>query len=399
MTSPRPVDPAATPGSTAIPPRGADIPPFYAGEIGRQAAALQRAGRRIIAMHFGQPTLVPPPAVLAAAHRAIDAGPNGYFESLELRERIARHYRETYDVAVPVARILLTAGASAGLVAAFTTLFAAGDRVGLARPGYPAYRNSLVALGRVPVEIDCGPEHAFRLDPTLVAAVPGPLHGLVVASPGNPTGAMLSAAQLAAVAGACRTRGTQLVSDEIYHGIAYGAPAATALACEPRAIVINSFSKLYRMPGWRLGWLVAPEDCVARLSAHLINFFLTPPSAAQQAALAAFDDLADLEAAVAGYARNRAQLLAGLPRMGLAGLAPPDGAFYLYVDVGHLTNDSLAFCRELLDATGVAIAPGIDFDPRDGHRFVRLSFAVSNEEVSQALALLGPWLQRRSASR
>ena len=206
---------------------------------------------------------------------------------------------------------------------------------------------------------------------------------------------MLSSRQLAAVAEACRARGTQLISDEIYHGITYGEPAATALACDPRAIVINSFSKLYRMPGWRLGWLVAPEDCVARLSAHLINFFLTPPSAAQQAAIAAFDDPADLRAAVDGYARNRALLLAELPGMGLQGLVPPDGAFYLYADVGHLTSDSLAFCRALLEATGVALAPGIDFDPHRGHRFVRLSFAVSNEEVAQALELLRPWLDAR----
>ena len=375
--------------------RGADIPPFYAGEIGRHAAALQRTGRRIIAMHFGQPTLGPPPAVLAAAHRAIDAGPNGYFESQELRERIARHYRDTYGVTVAAARILLTSGASAGLVAAFTTMFATGDRVGVTRPGYPAYRNSLAALGREPVEIDCDAAQGFRLDARRVAAVPGRLHGLVVASPGNPTGAMLSRTELAAVAQACRDRGTLLISDEIYHGISYGEAAATALECEPRALVINSFSKLYRMPGWRLGWLVAPQDCVARLSAHLINFFLTPPSAAQQAAIAAFDDPADLQAAVASYARNRARLLAELPAMGLAGIAPPDGAFYLYADVGHLTQDSLAFCRELLDDTGISIAPGIDFDPVHGHRFVRLSFAVSNDEVAEALDLLRPWLQRR----
>ena len=377
------------------PMRGVDVPPFYASEIGRQALALQNAGRRIVAMHFGQPTLGPPPAVTAAAHRAIDIGPNGYVESLELRARIARHYLEAYGVHIPTSRILLTAGASAGLVATFTTMFAAGDCIGLARPGYPAYRNSLAALGREPVEIDCGPEHAFRLDASRVASVPGPLHGLVVASPGNPTGAMLSGPQLAAVAAACRARGTQLISDEIYHGITYGEPAATALACEPRTIVINSFSKLYRMPGWRLGWLVAPEDCVARLSAHLINFFLTPPAAAQQAAIAAFDDPADLRAAVESYARNRALLLAELPGMGLQGLAPPDGAFYLYADIGHLTDDSLAFCRELLEATGVAFAPGIDFDPCHGRRFVRLSFAVSNEEVAHALELLRPWLRAR----
>ena len=383
------------PTSPRLAMRGADIPPFYAGEIGRQAAALQRDGRRIIAMHFGQPTLGPPPAVTAAAHRAIDTGPHGYIESLALRERIARHYLETYGVTVPASRILLTSGASAALVATFTALFAPGDRIGLARPGYPAYRNTLVALGRTPVEIDCGAAQGFRLDPTLVAGAAGPLHGLVVASPGNPTGGMLSREQLAAVATTCSQRGTQLISDEIYHGIVYGAPAATALECEPRAIVVNSFSKLYRMPGWRLGWLVAPEDCIGRLSAHLINFFLTPPSAAQIAALAAFDDAADLRSAVTGYASNRALLLAELPSMGLAGIAPPDGAFYLYADVGHLTQDSLAFCRELLADTGVAIAPGIDFDPVHGHRFVRLSFAVSQAEVVDALALLRTWLAPR----
>lgn len=376
--------------------RGVDVPPFYAGEIGRQAASLQRSGRRIVAMHFGQPTLGPPSAVRAAAHRAIDTGPNGYIESLELRERIAGHYLETYGVRVPVSRILLTAGASAGLVATFTTMFAAGDRIGLARPGYPAYRNSLAALGRVPVEIDCGADCGFRLDPSRVAGQTDPLHGLIVASPGNPTGAMLAHHELAAVAEACRARGTQLISDEIYHGIAYGEPATTALACDPRAIVINSFSKLYRMPGWRLGWLVAPDDCVARLSAHLVNFFLTPSSMAQHAALAAFDDPTDLRAAVDGYARNRALLLAELPAMGLQGLSPPDGAFYLYANVGHLTQDSLAFCHELLDATGVAFAPGIDFDPRLGQRFVRLSFAVSHDDVARAIELLSPWLRTRA---
>ncbi len=376
--------------------RGVDVPPFHAGEIGRHAARLQRAGRAIVAMHFGQPTLGPPPAVRAAAHRAIDTGPNGYVESLELRERVARHYDETYGVQVPPSRILLTAGASAGLVATFTTLFAAGDRIGLARPGYPAYRNALAALGRVAVEIDCGAERGYRLDPARIARVSGALHGLVVASPGNPTGAMLDRLGLAAVAEACRARGTQMISDEIYHGIVFGEPAATALEVDPRAIVINSFSKYYRMPGWRLGWLVAPEDCVARLSAHLINFFLTPPSAAQQAALAAFDDPADLRAAVDGYARNRRLLLAELPGIGLRGLTPPDGAFYLYADVGHLTDDSLAFCHDLLEATGVAFAPGIDFDPLEGRRFVRLSFAVSHDEVAQALERLSTWLRARA---
>lgn len=375
--------------------RGTDIPPFYAGQVGLQAQRLRRAGRSVIGMHFGQPTEPPPPGVHAAAHRAIDAGPVGYYESPELRERIARHYLETYGLEVSSRRILLTQGASAGLVAAFTTLFAPGDRVGVVRPGYPAYRNALRALGREPVEIDCGPERAFRLGADQVAAVPGELHGLVVASPGNPTGAMLSHEALAAVAAACRARGTQLISDEIYHGIGFTGDATCALAVEPRAIVINSFSKLYRMPGWRLGWMVVPEDCVARFSAQLINFFLTPGTHAQEAALAAFDDPDSLRGAVATYAHNRGTLLAALREMGLEGLAPPDGAFYLYADVGRYTDDSLAFCRELLEDTGVAIAPGIDFDPVHGGRFVRFSFAVSAAEVDDAIARLRPWFARR----
>ena len=376
--------------------RGPDIPPFYAGQIGAQAQRLRRAGRSVIGMHFGQPTEPPPPGVHAAAHRAIDDGPAGYYESPELRERIARHYLETYGLRVPLSRILLTLGASAGLVATFTTMFAGGDRIGVLRPGYPAYRNALRALGREPVEIDCGPERAFRLGADQVAAVPGPLHGLIVASPANPTGAILSREALAAVAAACRARGTQLISDEIYHGIDYGQPAHCALEVEPRAIVVNSFSKLYRMPGWRLGWMVVPEDCAARFSAQLINYFLTPSTLSQEAAIAAFDDPASLRGAVESYARNRATLLDGLREMGLAGLAPPDGAFYLYADVGHLADDSLAFCRELLEATGIAIAPGIDFDPVHGRRFVRFSFAVSEAEVAEALARLRPWLAQRA---
>ncbi|MCU0760533.1 MAG: aminotransferase class I/II-fold pyridoxal phosphate-dependent enzyme [Steroidobacteraceae bacterium] len=379
--------------------RGTDIPPFYASQVGARAHRLRRAGRSVIGMHFGQPTEPPPPGVHAAAHRAIEDGPTGYYESPELRARIARHYLDAYGLHVASSRILLTLGASAGLVATFTTLFASGDRVGVVRPGYPAYRNALRALGREPVEIDCGPERGFRLGAEQVAGVPGELHGLVVASPGNPTGAMLSRAALAEVAGACRARGTQLVSDEIYHGISFTGPATCALEVEPQAIVINSFSKLYRMPGWRLGWIVVPEAAVERFGAQLINLFLTPSTLSQEAAIAAFDDRGSLQAAVAGYARNRATLLAALPTMGLRGLVPPDGAFYLYADVGHLTDDSLAFCHELLEDTGIAIAPGIDFDPRRGQRFVRLSFAVSEAEVDEAIARLRPWLARREAAR
>lgn len=306
--------------------------------------------------------------------------------------RIARHYRDSYGVEVAPERILLTSGASAGLVAAFAALFAPGDRVGVCRPGYPAYRNALHALGRVPVEIDCGAEVNYRLDAAMLAAIDPPLQGLVAASPANPTGAMLDREQLTRLAAECHRRGIRLVSDEIYHGISFGAPAVSALEVDPDAIVINSFSKLYRMPGWRLGWLVAPAAIASRLSAYVINFFLTPSTLSQQAALAAFDDQADLDAVVASYRVNRDLLLRALPGFGLRGIAPPDGAFYLYADVGHLTRDSLAFCKKLLADTGIATAPGIDFDPRDGQRCIRLSFAVTTAEVERAIALLGPWL-------
>jgi aspartate/methionine/tyrosine aminotransferase len=380
------------PAALAVPPRGVDVPPFYAGIIAREAAALRRAGRSVIPMHFGQPSAGTPPAARAAAAAALAEDPTGYVESRELAERIARHYHERYGVALDPARVLLTNGASAALVAIFAALFFPRDRVGVCRPGYPAYRNALRALAREPVEIDCGAATGFRPTPAQVEAIDPGLHGLVVASPANPTGAMLSRPELAALATVCRGRGIRLLSDEIYHGISFGAPAVSALEVDDEAIVIGSFSKLYRMPGWRLGWLVAPLPLVPRLAAYIVNCFLTPPTLSQRAALAAFDDPADLDAAVATYRGNRALLLEHLPPLGLPGIAPPDGAFYLYADVGHLTDDSLGFCRRLLADTGIATAPGIDFDPVDGRRFLRLSFAVSTAEVREALARLGPWL-------
>ena len=299
-----------------LPLRGVAIPPFYAGQIGAQAAQRVRQGLEVIPMHFGQPSEGASPSALSAARAHLEGrleGPAGYWESAALRERIALHYREQHDIDIAPERILLTTGASAGLVATFTALFAAGDRVALARPGYPAYRNALRALGRVPVEVDCGPEHGFRLAPELLPCSSAPLQGLLVASPANPTGTVLGAPELTALAAECRRRGTRFVSDEIYHGIEYGRQAVTALQFEPEALVINSFSKLFRMPGWRIGWLVAPESCVGSLHSHLINFFLTPPAIAQHAALAAFDDLALLKRSVETYAANRARLLEALP--------------------------------------------------------------------------------------
>ena len=372
--------------------RGVDVPPFYAGKIGRRAAELGRLGREIIPMHFGQPTAGTPPAARAAAERALALDPTGYIESRELIERIARHYRDAYGLEVAPERILLTAGASAGLVAVFAGLFEPGDRIGVGVPGYPPYRNAVHALGRVAVEIDCGASVGYHLSAVQVAAVQPALHGLVVASPANPTGAMLGRAELEALARECGARGIRLISDEIYHGISYGDRAISLLEVDEEAVVINSFSKLYRMPGWRLGWLVAPPGLTARLSSYVINFFLTPPTLAQYAALAAFDDPLELERSVATYRVNRTLLLEGLAAMGIERIAPPEGAFYLYADVGHLTRDSLAFCERLLADTGIATAPGIDFDPVGGQRCIRLSFAVSTAEVGRALELLGPWL-------
>jgi aspartate/methionine/tyrosine aminotransferase len=387
--------------NSPLTPRGATIEPFYAGEIGMLAMARMRAGRPVIPMHFGQPSAGIPTQARAAAHASLDRDSSGYWLSAALRERIARHYGDTYGVDVAPERVLLTSGASAGLVTVFAALFAAGDRIGLARPGYPAYRNALKALGRTAVEIDCGAEARYRLRPEMLDASAEPLHGLIIASPANPTGAMLSRDQLGELVARCRRDGTRVVSDEIYHGVCYGtAPeATTALALEPEAIVLNSFSKLFRMPGWRLGWIVAPANCVRTLNDYLTNLFLVPSSLAQHAALAAFDDMPELVETVAQYARNRDCLLTELARLGLRGIAPPDGAFYLYADVGHLTDDSLAFCRRLVDETGVAIAPGIDFDPIHGHRHLRISFAISASEVEQALALLGPWLAQQPRLR
>ena len=367
--------------------RGIDVPPFYAGQIAREAMKLARSGREIVPMHFGQPTIGPPPAVIDAARRALASDGFGYWESDDLRERIARHYKDTYDVEVLPEQILLTSGASAGLIAIFTSIFKAGDRIAVARPGYPAYRNALNALQRSVVEIDCGPESGFQLTARHIESLAQAPHGLIVASPSNPTGSVIAPGELRAIVDVCRARNIRLISDEIYHGITYGAPVTTALALHPEAIVVNSFSKLYRMPGWRLGWIVVPAPYARRVQSHLTNLFLTPPALSQQAALAAFDSYDDLRSPVSTYTRNREILLSALPEVNFPKITSPDGAFYIYADVSHVTNDSLAFCRRLLDV-GVAMAPGIDFDPINGNRFVRMSFAGATAQIERAVELL-----------
>ncbi len=380
------VDDAADPGL--------EVRPFYAAEIARRLSAAKRAGHDVVPMHFGQPTLGAPAAAIAAAHRALDTDPQGYWESAALQERIAAHYAADYGVSIGPERILLTAGASAALVAAFATLFRPGQRVALARPGYPAYRNILRALSLTPVEIPCTTATGLRVLPEMLAAVRPTPHGFILASPANPTGAMSTPSEVEGFAKLCRARGIQLISDEIYHGITFGKQATTALQYADSAVVINSFSKLYRMPGWRLGWLVARPAVMPRLRACAINMFLTPPTLAQHAALCAMDEQADIRRAVQVYARNRQALLHGLAGLGIRKVIPPDGAFYLYADVGHITQNSLQFCERAADELGVGITPGIDFDPDQGRQFVRFSFAVLPLEIDKAINRLREWIPR-----
>lgn len=369
----------------------AQIDPFHAIAIGVEAHRLEAQGRSILHMEFGQPSTGAPAAAIAEAHRVLDSDPMGYWESPALKERIALLYRERYGVAVAAEQILLTCGASPGLVLALSCLFAPGARVATARPGYVAYRNTMRAMYLEPVEVDCGPAERYQISAAALEAMEPAPDGVIIASPANPTGTIIPADEMARIAEVCARRGISIVSDEIYHGLSYGEAARSMLEFAADAVVVNSFSKYFSMAGWRLGWVVFPQALVEAARARMGNLFLTPPSLAQHAGLKAFDCLDELEGHVAAYRRNRELLLAALPALGLKEIAPPDGAFYIYADVGHLTDDSLGFCRRLLEETGVATAPGIDFDPVDGHRHIRISFAVSADRVEEAIRRLVPW--------
>ena len=376
--------------------------------IGRLAHALAAQGRSVIHMEYGQPSTGAPAAAIAEAHRILDSEAMGYWESAPLKQRIVRHYAETQGVTIRLEQVILSCGASPALVLALTSAFAPGARVALARPGYVAYRNSLAALGMEPVEVPCGADVRFQLTARALAALDPAPDGVIIASPANPTGTIIAPEELAAIAAVCASRGIRIISDEIYHGLSYGLPTVSMLAHDPAALVVNSFSKYFSMAGWRLGWLVAPEDLLDAAIARMNNLFLTPPSLSQHAGLVAFECQGELEGHLATYRANRAALLAALPDLGLAGaeIAPPDGAFYIWADIAHLLgpdrqgrdgiNDSLAFCIKLLEDTGVAIAPGVDFDPVEGHHHIRLSFAVSTPEVHEAIARMAPWMQQRA---
>lgn len=367
------------------------LDPFHAIGLSRIAHALKAEGRSIIQMQFGQPSTGAPKAAIARAHQVLDSDSMGYWESGPLKVRLARLYEERYRVVVDPQRFLLTCGASPALVLALASMFAAGDRIAFARPGYVAYRNTAKALHLVPVEIACGEAERFQLTAAALAAIEPPPAGVIIASPANPTGTLIDARELAAIAAVCRERGIRIVSDEIYHGLSYVDAAHSILEFEPAAQVVSSFSKYYSMVGWRLGWLLVPQAQLQRAQAYVGNLFLTPPSLSQHAALVALDCADELDSHVAVYAENRRLLLEALPGFGLGAIAPPDGAFYLYASVRHLTDDSLAFCEKLLRETGVATAPGVDFDPVDGHHFIRISFAVSTAETREAIDRLTAW--------
>jgi aspartate/methionine/tyrosine aminotransferase len=387
-------------GSTG-PSNRSGIAPFHVMDVWAAAAERQRTRGDLINLSAGQPSTPAPAPVRAAAAAALETEVLGYTVALgipELREGIAAHHRRSYGIEVTPDDVVVTTAGSGGFLLAFLAAFDAGDRVAMARPGYPCYRNILSALGCEVVELPCGPESRFQPTVAMLEELDEPVRGLIVASPANPTGTVLEPAELAALAAYCAERGIRMISDEIYHGLSYPGSPATASAWETsrEAIVVNSFSKYFSMTGWRLGWLLVPETLRRAVDRLTGNLTICPPALPQYAAVAAFapESYAEANSHVERYAVNRALLLDGLPKLGIDRLAPADGAFYVYADVGHLTDDSMRFTYQLLGETGVAVAPGIDFDPVEGQRYVRLSFSGATEPIEEALSRLRPFLGR-----
>ena len=363
------------------------------------AAERQRTHGDLVNLSAGQPSVGAPEPVRAAAAAALEANQLGYTVALgipELRAAIAGSYGERYGIDVTVDDVVLTTGSSGGFLLAFLACFDVGDRVAIASPGYPCYRNILSALGCEVVEIPCGQETRFQPTVDMLAELDPPVAGVIVASPANPTGTVIPPAELAAIASWCDDTGVRLISDEVYHGLVYPGSPATSCAWQTsrNAVVANSFSKYYAMTGWRLGWLLVPAELRRAVDCLTGNFTICPPVLPQYAAVAAFtpEAIAEAEGHLHQYALNRETLLSGLRQIGITRLAPTDGAFYVYADVSDFTSDSLAFCETLLAETGLAIAPGIDFDTVHGGSFVRLSFAGPASDIDEALRRLGPWL-------
>ena len=376
--------------------RGA-VDPFIVMDVMEAARAAEEAGRHVIHMEVGQPGTPAPAGARAALVQAMAAGPLGYTVALglpDLRAGIAQLYRRWYGVDLDPARVVGTAGSSAAFLLAFTALFDAGERVALGEPGYPSYRQILRALSLTPVGLPTTDANRLQPVPADLAAVPD-LRGLIVASPGNPSGTMLGRAALSALIAHCAGRGISFISDEIYHGIQYEGRAVSALEVSDDVYVINSFSKYFSMTGWRIGWMVVPADHVRIIERLAQNMFICPPHASQIAALAALDCDDELRANVAVYAENRRLMLEGLPKAGFTRIAPPDGAFYIYADVSDLTRDSRAFAAEILAEAGVAVTPGLDFDPLRGGQTMRFSYARATADIAEGLERLRAFANRR----
>ena len=393
--------PEEKPAIVFPPSRRSDIQPFRVMEILARANRYQAEGRDIIHMEAGQPCRAAPERVREAAARAILGSLAGYTEALgtpTLRARIAAYYGERYGLDIAPARVVVTTGSSAGFVLAFLAIFDHAARVGLSAPYYPAYPNILRALDIEPVILPTGSNSGYQPSGELIEATGARLDGFLVASPANPTGSMLPDAELAHIAELCHERRMAFISDEIYHGITYAESAQTALRFSDEAIVVNSFSKYFCMTGWRLGWLVVPERLERSLDRLAQNLYISPPTVSQTAALVAFECCGELDQNVAMYAENRAYLLEHLPRIGLPDIAPADGAFYLYADISHLTDDAERFCLAMLDDIGVASTPGTDFDSGARARRVRFSYAGEPASVREAVARLGPWLAKKKSA-
>ncbi|TNC26091.1 pyridoxal phosphate-dependent aminotransferase [Amycolatopsis alkalitolerans] len=379
------------------PSRRSSVAPFHVMDVLSAAQARQRTHGDVISLAAGQPTAGAPRPVLAAAERALREQNLGYTVQLgipELREAIAGHYDHRYGLEVSPEDVIVTTGSSGGFMLSFLAAFDAGDRVAMARPGYPAYRNLLSALGCEVVEFQTDESTRFQPTVALLEGL-GPISGLVVASPTNPAGTALPPAELAAIDGWCSARGVQLISDEIYHGISYDIELACAWQTGRESIVLGSFSKYFAMTGWRLGWMLVPRRLHRAVDVLTGNLNICAPALAQHAAVAAFEpeSYAELDGHVEHYRANRDLLLDGLREIGLDRVAPVDGAFYAYVDVSKHTTESLSWCQRLLADTGVAITPGIDFDPVHGGEYVRFSFAGAGEELTEGVRRLGAWLE------
>ncbi len=378
----------------------AGIPPFHVMDVWLAAAERQRTHGDLVNLSAGQPSAGAPEPVRAAAAAALHLNQLGYTVALgvpELRAAIARSYSNRYGVQVELDDVVVTTGSSGGFLLAFLASFDVGDRVALSSPGYPCYRNILSALGCEVVELQCGSDSRFQPTAQMLAALDPPVQGVVVASPANPTGTVIAPDELAAIASWCDSSGVRLISDEVYHGLVYDGAPPTSCAWQTsrNALVVNSFSKYFAMTGWRLGWLLVPSELRRAVDCLTGNFTICPPVLSQHAAVAAFtaEAVAEADSHLSQYAINRTLLLDGLRAIGLDRLAPTDGAFYVYADVSDFTTDSMAFCSKLLADTGVAIAPGVDFDTARGESFVRLSFAGPQSDIEEALSRMQPWLK------